>query len=37
MDLQYFVERELARETEALGENLSQCFFVHNEFQMLDL
>jgi hypothetical protein len=28
------VERELAAETEVLGENLSQCHFVDHEFHM---
>jgi hypothetical protein len=29
MNMEQSVERELAEETEVLGENLSQCHFVH--------
>jgi hypothetical protein len=28
------VERSLARETEALGENLAQCHFDHHKYHM---
>jgi hypothetical protein len=30
MNVEQLVERELAEETEVLGENLSQCNFAHN-------
>jgi hypothetical protein len=34
MDMEQSVERELAGETEVLGENLPQCYFVHHESHM---
>jgi hypothetical protein len=34
MSVEQLVERELAAETEVLGENLSQCHFVDHEFHM---
>jgi hypothetical protein len=34
MDVEQSVEWELAGETEALGENLSQCRFVHYKSHM---
>jgi ADP-ribose pyrophosphatase YjhB (NUDIX family) len=34
MNLEQSVERELAEETQVLGDNLPQCHFVHNESHM---
>jgi hypothetical protein len=34
MIVEQSVERELAGDTEVLGENLSQCHFVHHKFHM---
>jgi hypothetical protein len=34
MDMEKFVKRELAGETEVPGENLSQCRFVHHIFRV---
>jgi hypothetical protein len=32
--VEQLVERELAGDTEVLGEHLPQCHFVHHEFHM---
>jgi hypothetical protein len=31
MNMEHFLERELARENEVLGENLPQCRFIHHK------
>jgi hypothetical protein len=34
MDVEQSVERELPGETEVLGENVAQCYFVHHKSHM---
>jgi hypothetical protein len=34
MSVEQSVERELAGETKVLGENLTQCYFIHYKFHI---